>query len=586
MGKHIFISYARADGEDFAKKLHELFEARGLSAWMDTRGGIAPSTLWDNEIQKAIDEASILVFVMTPGSIASENCHDEWSYALNLGKTVIPLLALKAQPIPMRLHRIQYIDFTKLSFEIGFDALLKRIKDEPTHARFVMDEIDERVHIFISYKHRDEDEQILEELKGYMEHDVRQAGGVFWYDKGIDWGANWHSEIKQHVERADIALLFISQEYLSSGYVNQQEIPDFLSKRRTEGLLILPLILSHCRWNSRDWLRETQSFPTDRDLRTVRAFREAHREDELYLTITEQLIKHVEAVKQKKIEKRRATLDATTSEFRILQHASERLNALPEHFPRWIPIPHCRAIIGDDSLPKSPQHEVEVEAFLIAETPVTQQQYQRFLLLNPKYRVPNDAEFFPYYSWSETDRTPPDDKLDHPVVLISALDAEAYCSWLTNELRHDLKQLPGAWKVQLPSEVEWELAARGTDHRPYPWGYGAPTSDLSNFDGYFRGTTPVDKFTNGKSPFGVLDMIGNVWEWTRSALRDYPYYTSDGRTSPSGDSLRVLRGGSWQPDTNAQTLRPAYRYGERSEFTYDTIGFRVVISNHIYISGN
>jgi formylglycine-generating enzyme required for sulfatase activity len=583
--KHLFISYARADGEDFARELYDKLDTLNLNPWMDKRGGIQPSTRWDNEIQQAIDDCDTLVFIMTPGSVISENCHDEWSYALSQRKPIIPLHVKQCERIPLRLHRIQYIDFLSNTYESAFQLLLNKIRETTSVGFDATQNLDDKVRIFISYKHRNEDEDILRELKGYMEYDVQQAGGELWYDKGIDWGANWHNQIKQEIEKADIALLFISQEYLSSSYVNRDEIPDFLRKRRNEGMLVLPLILSSCRWDARDWLKETQFFPTSRDYPTVRAYRNARKEDELYKEITDALVRLVES-KREQIRKNikvstRPSDDLQTEispEFQRLQQVAAKLNSLPDYCPRWIAVPASTTIIGDDTLPNTPEHKVDIGAFLIAKTPIVQQHYQRFLLLNPKHRVPSDPEFFPDYSWNEVERTPPTDKLDHPVVLVSATDAEAYCKWLTSELQHELRQLPGKWEVRLPSEFEWELAARGTDHRPYPWGYGAPTNELCNLSGQFKGTTPVGKFPNGKSPFGLFDMIGNVWEWTRSAMRDYPYDPSDERELPADIELRVLRGGSWQPDANMQTLRPAFRYGELADFMYDTVGFRVVIS--------
>lgn len=582
MSKHIFISYARADGEGFAQKVYDLLETQGLTPWMDKQGGIRPSTRWDNEIQQAIDDCSLLIFVMTPRGIESENCHDEWSYALNQGKQVIPLYVIKSDHIPMRLHRIQYIDFVTHNEKTALQMMLDRINEEhqPTSEDPAVD-FDDTVRIFISYKHRDEDEEILEELKRYMEHDVQEVGGVFWYDHGIDWGDNWHSVIKREVEKADIALLLISQEYLSSEYVQNEEIADFLLKRRKDdAFLLLPLILEHCRWQARDWLKSTQFLPNDRKLRTVKAWRNADRHDELYLNITDALIKHVEIIKGKKRKKAKRDRVIISQDVRDLQKILSKLNARPSSFPTWCLVSGAKTSIGDNTLADTPEHDFEIHAFLISETPITQAQYQQFLM-NSNHPMPADEDFFSDYSWKLEGRIPepPADKLQHPVVLVSARDAEAYCEWLTKQL-FEIQELEGEWRVQLPSEVEWEYAARGNAPAdfPYPWGVGAPDKTVCNFDGHFGGTTPVKQFPKGKSQFDVHDLVGNVWEWTRSLKRDYPYDISDDRENTTLDEPRVLRGGSWQADANFQTLRPAYRYAENADFEYDTIGFRVVIS--------
>jgi formylglycine-generating enzyme required for sulfatase activity len=146
---------------------------------------------------------------------------------------------------------------------------------------------------------------------------------------------------------------------------------------------------------------------------------------------------------------------------------------------------------------------------------------------------------------------------DHPVVQVSARDAEAFCSW------HGLR---------LPTEEEWEFAARGTDGRRHPWGDGPPQADgrrRANFgtlrccaadsaDGYLL-TAPVGRFPSGASPFGLFDMAGNVWEWTASPF-------------PGRPKLRVLRGGGW--GNNPNCLRSAYRHGNPPDIGLDMVGFR------------
>ncbi len=148
---------------------------------------------------------------------------------------------------------------------------------------------------------------------------------------------------------------------------------------------------------------------------------------------------------------------------------------------------------------------------------------------------------------------------DHPVVQVSARDAEAFCA------HHGLR---------LPSEAEWEFAARGADHRRFPWGDAPPRQQgggepLANFgtvaccapddtDGHRR-TAPVGSYPAGASPFGLLDMAGNVWEWTASRFPGRPEH-------------RVIRGGGW--GNNPYCLRVSYRHGNPPQFGLDMVGFR------------
>ncbi len=156
-------------------------------------------------------------------------------------------------------------------------------------------------------------------------------------------------------------------------------------------------------------------------------------------------------------------------------------------------------------------------------------------------------------------------KMDHPVTLVSWDDAIAFSQWAS--------QVTGR-TIRLPGEAEWEKAARGADSRIYPWGNEAPTKRLSNFAMNVQDTTPAGRYSPaGDSPYGCADMAGNVWEWTSSLYRDYPYRSDDGREAATDRGARVLRGGSFY--SGAQYVRCAFRgwYFPGSRVGY--IGFRV-----------
>ena len=160
-------------------------------------------------------------------------------------------------------------------------------------------------------------------------------------------------------------------------------------------------------------------------------------------------------------------------------------------------------------------------------------------------------------------------------------DAVGYASWLDSKLRSSPRTperlkaiLEGGGRVTLPSEAEWEKAARSTDGRIFPWG-SQPTSDFANFNAtevYSVGSKPCDECA-----YGLSDMAGNVWEFTRSPLQDYPYDPADDLDNLSEDALWVMRGGSFADSINnvRAAVRGAVDPGVRSK----TIGFRVVISS-------
>lgn len=168
----------------------------------------------------------------------------------------------------------------------------------------------------------------------------------------------------------------------------------------------------------------------------------------------------------------------------------------------------------------------------------------------------------------------------HPVAFVSWPDALAYCRWLQGALEGSSQTAPRirqllreGWRVTLPSESEWEKAARGTDGRAYPWG-AEPRRDRANYEA--TGTTPVGRFACPECPYGLADMSGNVWEWTSSPYQPYPYDPSDDRAKLRDDALWVMRGGHFGDGSRLvrTTTRGAADPGARRPF----IGFRVAVS--------
>ena len=173
------------------------------------------------------------------------------------------------------------------------------------------------------------------------------------------------------------------------------------------------------------------------------------------------------------------------------------------------------------------------KGFFIDVTPVTNSHYKRFVDAT-KHKIPE------HWKGGRI----PNGKEDHPVVYVSWDDAVAYCQWAGKRL---LK------------EDEWEKAARGIDGRKYPWGNEFDVRKCNVSEPNIAGTTRAGNYSDGKSPHGCLDMVGNVWEWTDS------WYGREKET-------RVLRGGSWY--NNPDYLRAAYRNSSNPTNSDYNIGFR------------
>ncbi|HEY3999676.1 MAG TPA: SUMF1/EgtB/PvdO family nonheme iron enzyme [Candidatus Xenobia bacterium] len=193
--------------------------------------------------------------------------------------------------------------------------------------------------------------------------------------------------------------------------------------------------------------------------------------------------------------------------------------------------------------------KVTLPAYYIGKVPVTNEQFRRYVKATGQAVAGN---------WEEAAQRSGDKA---PVVNVSWNDALAYCKWAG---------------LRLPTEAEWERAARGTDGRLYPWGNGWEANRCeSSVDTRASGPVAVGSFPAGASPAGCLDMAGEVWQWVSSKYRAYPYVADDGREDPNGhDDYRVLRGGSWSnqlPDALTTVHRsPAFP----SAFG-NNIGFRV-----------
>jgi len=303
----------------------------------------------------------------------------------------------------------------------------------------------------------------------------------------------------------------------------------------------------------------------------------------------------------------------------------------------WVHVPAGPFTMGspeDDETAwadERPVHTVTLLDFNISRYPITNAQYGAFLAAggyeDEVYWTP---EGWAWRQGAEADLSPFDDeetkktygdwlknrprekrgrpywwddskwgKATRPVVGVTWYEAIAYCNWLGVQL------VRAEWpfriwsdtqiaesvlsgqdvNVRLPSEAEWEKAARGAAGLRWHWGSEWQEDRANTEEAHLGETSAVGVFPAGASPYGVLDLVGNVWEWTRSrwgkqSIRkpdySYPYRPDDGREDPSGTDLRVVRGGSW--DKFQRHARCAVRGGGVPDSFDSDIGFRVVVS--------
>ncbi len=218
---------------------------------------------------------------------------------------------------------------------------------------------------------------------------------------------------------------------------------------------------------------------------------------------------------------------------------------------------------SNDYAEEKPVHEARItRGFWLGLTPVTNAMYAKFVA-DGGYRT--QTYWTPEgWQWKGNCTGPKDydgfTAPDQPRVGVTWYEAVAFCNWAG---------------LRLPTEAEWEYAARGPENRRYPWGNVFDPSRVICWENSGGKTHPVGEGIRaaGASWCGALDMSGNVWEWVSSLYRDYPCGADDGRESMLDGSARVLRGGSWN-DSDALNLRGANRYGLPPSLRNDSNGFR------------
>jgi len=216
-------------------------------------------------------------------------------------------------------------------------------------------------------------------------------------------------------------------------------------------------------------------------------------------------------------------------------------------------VPAGEFIMGSTLEDERPPHEVFVEAFQIDKFEVANEEFQRFV---DETGYQGEGE-----KAGEEDnwRAYAEGKPRHPVVKVTWNDARAYCEWAGK---------------RLPTEAEWEKAARGTEELIYPWGNEWDPDRANTKESGYRGTTVVGSFPQGASPYGVMDMAGNVAEWTTDWFKAYP--GGDFSSPYFGEKYRVIRGGGWFAE--AELVRTTERSASSEDLRNDDVGFRCVRS--------
>lgn len=454
-------------------------------------------------------------------------------------------------------------------------------------------------HIFISYSHKDTDyaHALAESLQG--------MGFEVWIDERLDYGSQWPQELQKQLDSCSAFILIMSPRSYASEWVQSE-----LQRAKRKLKPVFPLLLE----GDEPWLsvESTQyydvrgevdpdskfysilknvmsSTPTARTLKMPKGRRAKLRTGMIIGAIGILLLAFIGYAA---LLIRSALENPADSALPVEQPTSgepvseEPTSISASNFTSQAPEPSQIANVGDHKMVLVPAGEftmggnAEDERVNCLENFESQCQLSWFMVVEPVHKVDLDAFYIDVYEVTNAlyevcedqgvcdlpQSLSSNNRLDYygnpefgnyPVINVDWNQAKTYCEWR------------GA---RLPTEAEWEKAARGIDGRMYPWGEGLDET-LANFHWNIGDTTEVGSYENGKSPYGLYDMAGNAWEWVNSLDMPYPYTATDGRESLVAAGSRIMRGGGWGADGDI-SVSTSYRFAKEPTHANIDGGFR------------
>ncbi|HEX6032969.1 MAG TPA: SUMF1/EgtB/PvdO family nonheme iron enzyme [Anaerolineales bacterium] len=512
--RRTFLSYSRAN-KDFALKLAKELKSEGFPVWLDQLD-IPLGARWDVEVEKALIECEIFMIIITKDSISSENVLDEIGYAIDSGKRFLPVL-LERCNIPLRLRRFQYVDFTNKSFDEGVETakdLLRSLNAQDTLPRKDLAEgapAKQAIESNTADPAAPTTTMRLRREKLEQEMRFKEEQAKLLQEKAA-------LEKKLEEERS-------TNEKIAAIQNARTETPLAPARPRSKLIMLLGLSvlvmfvagLAITRMLAPSASTET---PTEPPVSSTESSPAEEVAAAIPVTSNESAIPTTElpAPTVPPTEAATATSSAPLPEISDEQGVSMVL------------VPEGDFVMGSDrgNPDEQPIHTVYLDAFYIDKFEVTNRLYKA-CVDDGQCEPPWQTYFFVespnrmYYGNSQYD--------NYPVVYVDWNMANAYCEWR------------GA---RLPTEAEWEKAARGTDGNTYPWGRELDCQK-ANYQNCVNQTSEVGSYPDGVSPYGAYDMTGNVWEWVSDWYSDNYYSKSDASnpTGPISGQSRVLRGGSW-----------------------------------------
>jgi tetratricopeptide (TPR) repeat protein len=460
---------------------------------------------WWQTILEQLDWCECFVYVLSPESLASEYCRKEYDEARGLEKYIVPVRLQTNIELPDTLQHIQYSEFATRLFE---DALADLIGEL---GRLELQIREQKTLSPTKRSHRERTpvpkERFDEKVTFTQAINASQAGehetALRLFKAIVNEAPNFLSK--------QVAKLIADTERELEKQARRKEYDRIYSQ--VSLLFLDPRTLEDAQ---ELWAELQRDFP---DI-----------EDDPYNLAKRYATEHDQQITQ--------ALEISELNFIV--------DILPSPF-EWCEVPAGRSDIDGQVF--------RVNPFFVSKYPITYAQFQVFIDALDGYY--NETW---WQGLAKIEGQPGNQRWrinDHPRENISWYDAVTFCDWLTANI---------GYEVRLPTEWEWQWAAQGREGWTYPWGNRFSKSRSNTRMAGIKKTTPIDEYPSGASPFGVMDMIGNVWEWCLNEFSDPE------KTSRSGSSARVIRGGSWKQEYKHLYSRKKALPQSRS----NEIGFRVI----------
>ncbi|MCU0515003.1 MAG: SUMF1/EgtB/PvdO family nonheme iron enzyme [Anaerolineae bacterium] len=506
----LFISYARVD-KPYCIQIAEMLDIH--SVWYDQR--LYAGQNWWREILRRLDWCEGFIYLLSPDSVASQYCRDEYLIATRLNKIIFPVLIDANTRIPEPLRQLQYADLSS-----GLTVQATR--------------------------------QLLNAIYR-MEKDSTRSG-----DQSISINKLGKEEIAPPTPEPS-TIIGRAAEAMEQNKFDQAVF--LLRQAKEKGF-------KSRYWNIDDLLAQAEDALTaqtrDKEVRLE------------YQTIKELITRKIsrktgcEALQSFLRDHpdydpdhlgRLCSGDAPVT---ILRVVPDRLNSPRAQSGLTPGAPIDLPLLDWVTIPAGTTHDVAVDSFTIARYPVTNEQFQRFVDDPEGYKDARWWTFSPYaVEWHKRNLRPRPSRFKGdtlPRESVCWFEAMAFCQWLGAKM-----DCP----VTLPTVAQWRRAASGDDNRIYPWGDTFDANKCNVRESRIRQTTSVIRYPDGASPFGVCDLSGNVWEWCLDSLPEEPDH------SVALNLQRAVLGGAFL--TASERARTTFNFHLDPEYYYGTIGFRVAM---------